>query len=68
MLAQVVERGAGEELTVPRFKKLADRAFNEPLDIEALVAPACFVVDSTLTFPDPNMQELLLGTVLPAES
>lgn len=68
MLAQVVERGAGAELTVPRFKQLADRAFNEPLDIEALVAPACFVVDSTLTFPDPHMQDLLLGMVLPSES
>jgi hypothetical protein len=63
-----VGRGAGKELTVPRFEQLADRAFNQPLDIDALVAPACFVIDSTLTFPDPDMQELLLGTVRPCET
>lgn len=61
LLEQVLARGAGTELNEQRFQELVLDAFSRTLDIEELVGPACFVVNTLLCSPDPTTREIVLG-------
>jgi hypothetical protein len=52
LLEEVLERGAGIELTMERFEKLAVDAVGRTVDIDELVGPACFAVNIVLAAPD----------------
>jgi hypothetical protein len=52
LLEQVLERGAGTELTTEGFEELAVDTAGRTVDIDELVGPACFVVNIVLAAPD----------------
>ena len=52
LLEQVLERGAGTELTMERFEELAVNTVGRTVDIDELLVPACFVVNIVLAAPD----------------
>jgi hypothetical protein len=52
LLEEVLERGAGTELTIERFEELAVDAVGRTVDIDELVGPACFIVNIVLAAPD----------------
>jgi hypothetical protein len=52
LLEEVLERGAGTELTIERFGELAVDAVGRTVDIDELVGPACFIVNIVLAAPD----------------
>jgi hypothetical protein len=52
LLEEVLERGAGTDLTLERFEELAVDAVGRTVDIDELVGPACFVVNIVLAAPD----------------
>jgi hypothetical protein len=59
LLEQVLERGAGTELTTERFEELAGDTVARMVDVDELVGPACFVVDIVLAAPD--VLQIVLG-------
>ena len=61
ILEQVLARGAGTELNEQRLQELVHDAFGRTLDIDELVGPACFVVDTLLCSPDSTTREIVLG-------
>jgi hypothetical protein len=52
LLEEVLERGAGTELTIERFEEPAVDAVGRTVDIDELVGPACFIVNIVLAAPD----------------
>jgi hypothetical protein len=52
LLEEVLERGAGTELTMERFEEPAVDAVGRTVDIDELVGPACFIVNIVLAAPD----------------